>query len=335
MKALLCTEFGPPEKLILGEVPTPLPGPGQVAIAVGACGVNFPDVLMIQDKYQFKPALPFAPGGEVAGTVTAIGEDVTTLKPGDRVAASIGSGGFAEVALADAHRCMKIPDGMAFDVASSFIVAYGTSYHALKDRARIKPGETLVVLGAAGGVGIAAVELGAMMGARVFAGASTQEKVDFAKAHGATDGFVYPQLPLSKDQQKGLSDEIKRLTGSNGADVLYDPIGDDYTEPGLRAMAWQGRYLVVGFAAGKIARIPLNLALLKGCDILGVFWGGAVARDRDGMFADIEQLSRWIAEGALKPNICAHYKLADAGQALRLLMDRKALGKTVVVMEQL
>jgi NADPH2:quinone reductase len=332
MKAMLCREYGPPEKMTLGELPSPKAGAGQVVITVKACGVNFPDVLMLQDKYQFKPILPFPPGGEVAGIVKEIGDGVT-LKVGDRVAASIGSGGFAQEVLADARRCVPMPAGLDYDIASSFIVTYGTSYHALKDRARLKPGENLVVLGAAGGVGLAAVELGVVMGARVIAGASTQEKVDFAKAHGAADGFVYPTVPLSKDQQKAMSDDIKRLTGGAGADVLYDPVGDDYAEPALRAMNWQGRYLVVGFAAGAIPRVPLNLTLLKGCDVLGVFWGAATARDPKGAFADLDRLVAWIVEGKIKPHISGKFPLARAGEAIRMLMDRKALGKTVVTMD--
>ncbi len=332
MKAMLCETYGPPETMRLAELPPLKPGPGQVVISVKACGVNFPDVLMIQDKYQFKSALPFAPGGEVAGIVKETGEGVHTLKAGDRVAAAIRTGGFAEEAVAEAQRCVHIPKGVDCEVAASFIVAYGTSYHALKDRAHLQPGENLVVLGAAGGVGNAAVELGAVMGARVIAGASTKEKLEFAKTCGAVDGFVYPPVPLSKDQQKALSDEIKRLTGGEGADVLYDPVGDDYTEPALRAMAWQGRYLVVGFAAGGVPRVPLNLALLKGCDIVGVFWGVATARNPERAFADLDLLARWIAEGKLKPQVTERFSLAHAGRAIRLLMDRKALGKVVVTM---
>ncbi|MGD0144199.1 MAG: NADPH:quinone oxidoreductase family protein, partial [Rhizomicrobium sp.] len=220
MKAALCTHYGPPEEMVVQDVPSPSPRKGQVVVTVKACGVNFPDVLMIQDKYQFKPALPFSPGGEIAGIVKEAGEGVTAFKPGDRVIVSIGSGGFAEEAVADAARCVPMPSNLDFDVASSFFVTYGTSYYALKDRAHIKPGESLVVLGAAGGVGLSAVELGHAMGARVIAAASSQEKVDLAKKHGADDGFVYPTGALSRDQQKALSEDIKRLTGGNGADVL-------------------------------------------------------------------------------------------------------------------
>ena len=331
MKAALCTHYGPPEEMVVQDVPSPSPRKGQVVISVKACGVNFPDVLMIQDKYQFKPALPFSPGGEIAGIVKEVGEGVTAFKPGDRVIVSIGSGGFAEEAVADAARCVPMPANLDFDVASSFFVTYGTSYHALKDRAHIKPGESLVVLGAAGGVGLSAVELGKAMGARVIAAASSQEKVDLAKKHGADDGFVYPTGTLSREQQKALSEDIKRLTGGNGADVLYDPVGGDYAEPALRAMNWEGRYLVIGFAAGDIPRVPLNLTLLKGCDIVGVFWGASMARDPKTGLANLTEITKWIAEGKLKPHVSERIPLARAGEAIRLLMDRKAQGKVVVV----
>jgi NADPH2:quinone reductase len=331
MKAALCTHYGPPEELELREVPAPLPGKGQVLISVKSCGVNFPDVLLIQDKYQFKPPLPFAPGGEIAGVVKAVGEGVTAPKPGDRVIASIGTGGFAEEAIADAARCIAMPETLDFDVASCFVIAYGTSWHALKDRAVLKAGENLVVLGAAGGVGLAAVEIGGAIGARVIAGASSADKVELAKRNGADDGFVYPAGKLSKEQQKALSDDIKRLTGGNGADVLYDPVGSDYAEPALRAMNWAGRYLVIGFAAGDIPRVPLNLTLLKGSSIVGVFWGASVARNPKKGLADLAEIAGLIADGKLKPHISARIPLARAGDALRLLMDRKAQGKLVVV----
>jgi NADPH2:quinone reductase len=331
MKAALCTHYGPPEELVLQDVPSPKAGKGQVVVTVKACGVNFPDVLMIQDKYQFRPTLPFSPGGEIAGIVKEVGEGVTSPKVGDKVIVSTGSGGFAEETLADASRCVPMPDNLDFAVASSFFVTYGTSYHALKDRAHLKPGERLVVLGAAGGVGISAVELGHAMGAHVVAAASTQEKVDLAKKHGAEDGFVYPSGPLSREQQKALSEEIKRLTGGQGADVLYDPVGGDYSEPALRAMNWEGRYLVIGFAAGEIPRVPLNLTLLKGCDIVGVFWGASMARDPKTGLANLKEITNWIAEGKLKPHVSERIPLARAGEAIRLLMDRKAQGKVVVV----
>jgi NADPH2:quinone reductase len=332
MKALLCTHYGPPEEMELREVPSPTPGKNQVLISVKACGVNFPDVLMLADKYQFKPALPFPPGGEVAGVIKTLGEGVTGLKVGDRVAVSIGSGGFAEEILADSRRCVPMPANVDFEIASAFIVTYGTSYHALKDRAKLKAGEHLVVLGAAGGVGLSAVELGVAMGAKVIAGASTQEKVDLAIKHGATAGFVYPKLPLSRDQQKAMSDKIKELTGGQGADVLYDPIGDQYAEPSLRAMNWEGRYLVIGFAAGEIPKIPLNLTLLKGCDVLGVFWGMATQRDPKHANESLKEIMQMISGGKLHPNVSASFPLAEGGKSIRMLMDRKAMGKVVVTM---
>jgi NADPH2:quinone reductase len=331
MKAALCTHYGAPEELEIREMPSAAPGKGQVLIAVKSCGVNFPDVLLIQDKYQFKPPLPFSPGGEIAGVVKEVGESVATPKPGDRVIASIGTGGFAEEALADATRCIPMPDALDFDVASCFFIAYGTSWHALKDRAQLKAGETLVVLGAAGGTGLAAVEIGSVIGAHVIAGASSADKLDLAKHHGAHDGFVYPSGKLSKEQQKALSEEIKRLTDGKGADVLYDPVGSDYAEPALRAMNWGGRYLVIGFAGGEIPRVPLNLTLLKGSSIVGVFWGAAVARDPKKGIADLAKIAGLIAAGKLKPHISAHIPLSRAGDAIRLLMDRKAQGKVVVI----
>jgi NADPH:quinone reductase len=331
MKAALCTHYGPPEELVVRDVPSPTAGKGQVVVTVKACGVNFPDVLLIQDKYQFRPALPFSPGGEVAGVVKEVGEGVSNVKPGDKVIVSTGSGGFAEELAADAMRCVPMPDSLDFAVASSFFMTYGTSYYALVHRGHLKAGESLVVLGAAGGVGLAAVELGKVLGARVIAAASSEEKVALAKTHGADDGFVYPSGALSRDQQKQLSEDIKRLTGGKGADMLYDPVGGDYAQPALRAMNWEGRYLVIGFAAGDIPKVPLNLTLLKGCDIVGVFWGSAMARDPKTGVADLTQITKWIAEGKLKPHVSAKIPLARAGEAIRLLMDRKAMGKVVVV----
>jgi len=333
MKAALCTHYGPPEDLEIRNIPAPKADVGQVVISVKACGVNFPDVLLVQGKYQFKPPLPFAPGGEVAGIVKEIGEAVTSVKVGDRVAASIGNGGFAEEALADAQRCLIIPANVAFDVASCFIVTYGTSWHALVDRANLKVGETLVVLGAAGGAGLSAVEIGKALGAHVIAGASTQEKIDLAKRCGADDVFVYPKTPLSRDQQKALSEGIKRLTNGQGADVLYDPVGDDYAEPALRAMNWNGRYLVIGFAAGNIPKVPLNLTLLKGSQIMGVFWGASTMRDPKHARESLERLLAMISEGKLKPHVSGRFPLARAGEAIRTLMDRKAHGKVAVTMQ--
>ncbi|MBI1330108.1 MAG: zinc-binding dehydrogenase [Alphaproteobacteria bacterium] len=330
MKAVLCKEFGPPESLVLGDAPSPKPGKGQVVVSVKSCGVNFPDVLIIENKYQFKPPLPFSPGAEVAGVVKEVGEGVTSAKPGDRVIASTGWNGMAEEVVADAAKLISMPDAMDFDTGAGLVLTYGTSHYALKDRAYLKPGENLVVLGAAGGVGLAAVEIGKAMGARVVAGASSQEKVDLAMKHGADDGFVYPTGSLSRDQQKELSEVIKAKTGGKGADVLYDPVGADYAEPALRAMNWDGRYLVIGFAAGEIPRVPLNLTLLKSCQIVGVFWGAFTAREPKKNHENLAELVRWIAEGKIKPYISARFPLARAGEAIRMLADRKALGKVVV-----
>src|ERR1041385_3238331 len=312
MKSALCAHYGPPEELEIRDLPSPNAGKGQVVISVKACGVNFPGVVLIQHKYQFKPVLPFAPGGEVAGIVKDVGEGVANVKAGDRVAVSIGNGGFSEEVVADARRCLLVPPNVPFDIAASFIVTYGTSWHALTDRANLNSGESLVVLGAAGGVGLSAVEIGRALGARVIAGASTQQKVDLAKQHGAEDGFVYPPTPLSRDQQKALSEEIKRLTNGAGADVLYDPVGDDYAEPAMRAMNWNGRYLVVGFAAGNIPKVPLTLTLLKGSQIVGVFWGASVARDPKHAQESLQKLLAMIADGKLKPHISARIPLPRA-----------------------
>jgi NADPH2:quinone reductase len=329
---MLCKEYGPPETLQLTELPSPVADRGQAVFSVKSCGVNFPDVLIIENKYQFRPALPFAPGAEIAGVVKSTGEGVSNVKPGDRVIASVGHGGMSEEIVVDAARCIPMPDSMDFETGSALILTYGTSHYALKDRAKLKPGENLVVLGAAGGVGLAAVELGKAMGARVIAGASSQEKVDLAKKHGAADGFVYPTGKLSRDQQKELSEQIKALTGGKGADVLYDPVGGDYSEPAIRAMNWEGRFLVIGFAAGEIPRIPLNLSLLKSCDILGVFWGAFTARNPKRNQEHLAEIARWVAEGKIKPYVSARFPLARAGEAIRMLADRKATGKIVVTM---
>ena len=332
MKAVLCKEFGGPETLVVEEVPDLKAGPGQVVIDVKSCGVNFPDSLMIQNLYQFKPDLPFSPGGEVAGTVKELGDGVTNVQVGDRVIGSIGWGGMAEQVVADALRCTPIPDAMPFDEASAFLLTYGTSHHALKDRANIQPGESLLVLGAAGGVGLAAVELGKVMGAKVIAGVSSEEKLQICKDHGADTGFIYEQHPLDRDQQKKFSNQIKELTDGQGADVVYDPVGGDYCEPALRATNWEGRFLIVGFPAG-IAKIPMNLALLKGCQIVGVFWGAFTARHPERNKENIAELMQWYTEGKIKPFVSSRYDLAHAGDAIRELMDRKAKGKVVVTMD--
>ena len=332
MKALLSKVVGGPDALVLEDVPSPVAKPGQAVIQVKACGVNFPDVLIIEDKYQFKPPRPFSPGGEVAGIVTSVGEGVTNIKVGDRVMGNGGSGGMAEELVIDAARLQLIPGDMPFDEASAFIMTYGTSYYALKERAHLKPGESLLVLGAAGGVGISAVELGAAMGANVIAAASTQEKVDFALARGASSGVVYPQGPFDKDGKKHLAGVFKEAVGANGVDVIYDGVGGDYAEASLRSMAWEGRFLVIGFPAG-IPSLPLNLTLLKSCDVRGVFYGAAVARDPAMNNGLIQELFDLYAAGKIRPAISERFPLAKAADAIKHLADRKALGKVVVTMD--
>jgi NADPH:quinone reductase len=323
MKAMLCKQFGPPESLVLEDVAALKADKDKVVIDVKACGVNFPDTLIIQNKYQFKPDLPFSPGGEVAGIVKQIGEGVTNVKVGDRVIAFTGWGGFAEEVVTDAARLIPIPDGMDFPTASAFVMTYGTSHHALKDRAQIQPGETLLVLGAAGGVGLAAVELGKIMGAKVIAAASTDDKLAVCKQHGADELINYAT--------QDLRERIKEITGGKGVDVIYDAVGGAYTEPALRSMAWKGRLLVVGFAAGDIPKIPLNLTLLKGCSIVGVFWGDFTKREPKNNAASLRELGMWYMQGKLKPHISATYPLAKAADALNDMMNRKVMGKVVLV----
>ncbi|WP_426032634.1 NADPH:quinone oxidoreductase family protein [Caulobacter sp. DWP3-1-3b2] len=330
MKAVLSKAVGGPETLVLEELPDPVAGPGQVVLTVKACGVNYPDVLIIEDKYQFKPQRPFAPGGEVAGVVEQLGEGVTGLTVGQRVLASSGHGGMAEKLLVDAVRCTPIPDTMPFDEAAAFILTYGTSYYALKDRGQLKAGETLLVLGAAGGVGLAAVELAKAAGSKVIAACSSQEKVDLAIAHGADSGVVYPRGPFDKDGQKALANLIKDACGPNGWDVAYDAVGGDYSEATIRASGWNGRFLVVGFPSG-IPKIPLNLTLLKSCDIVGVFWGASVAREPKLHAQNVKDLMGLYAEGKIKPYVSERFPLAKAGDAIAHLASRKAMGKVVVV----
>ncbi len=326
MKAILCTHFGPPEELILSEVPSPAPSTGQVLITVKACGVNFPDTLIIQNKYQFKPPLPFSPGGEVAGIIKAVGEGVKHLDVGDAVLSLPGWGGFAEEVVADAAATLPIPMGMDFVTAASVMYTYGTSYHALKNRAQLQPGETLLVLGAAGGVGLAAVQLGVLMGAKVIAAASSDEKLAVCRELGAAATINY-----STDD---LKERIWEITEGRGADVIYDPVGDRYTEPALRAIAWKGRYLVVGFAGGDIPKIPLNLALLKGCQIVGVFWGAFTKKEPHESQKNFQELVAWMSEGKLKQHVYKTYPLAEAPNALRDLMERRVMGKAVVVVAE-
>jgi NADPH2:quinone reductase len=323
---------GGPETLDFATLPDPEPATGEVRLAVKACGVNYPDVLIIEDRYQFRPPRPFAPGGEVAGVVEAVGAGVSTLRLGDRVIGSTIAGGMAEKLVIEADSCVAMPEAMPFDEASALILTYGTAIHALKDRANLRRSETLLVLGAAGGVGIAAVELGKAMGARVIAAASTQEKLAFAKVHGAAEGVVYPPGPFDKQGRRDLAELFKVACGDAGAHVVYDPVGGDYSEAALRAISWEGRFLVVGFPAG-IARLPLNLTLLKSCQVIGVFWGEFSRRDPKRNRDNIAALLALYAKGAIRPVISERYSLPRAGEAIGRLATRKAMGKIVVVME--
>jgi len=322
MRAILCKRHGPPDALVLEDIPALAPGPQQVVIGVHAAGVNFPDTLIIQGTYQFKPDLPFTPGGEVAGVILRVGAEVTGLHEGDRVLAPVGWGGFAEEALADAHRVLPVPPDMDFATASAFVLTYGTSYHALKDRARLQPGDTLLVLGAAGGVGLAAIEIGKAMGARVIAAASSDDKLEFCREHGADEVIHYV-----RDQLRG---RLKEITGERGVDVVYDPVGGSHSELALRSTAWNGRYLVVGFAAGNIPSIPLNLPLLKGCAILGVFWGAFARKEPLRNAENMRELFSWFQQGIVKPHICARFPLERAADALNAVMNRTAKGKVIV-----
>ena len=329
MKAVLSKAVGGPETLVLDDVPSPEAKPGFVVLEVKAVGVNYPDVLIIEDKYQFKPPRPFAPGGEVAGVVKAVGEGVSSVKVGQRVLGNTGWGAMAEELALEATRLIPIPDAMPFDEAAAFIMTYGTSYYALKDRDHARPGETLLVLGAAGGVGLAAVELGKAMGLRVIAACSSEEKVALAKKHGADAGVVYARGPFDRDGQKKLAEQFKEACGKDGANLVYDAVGGDYAEAALRAIAWEGRFLVVGFPAG-IPKLPLNLTLLKGCDVVGVFWGAAVARDREAHLVNVQELLALYAAGKIRPYVSERFPLARAADAIIHLASRKAMGKVVV-----
>ncbi len=332
MKALLSHSPGGPETLEVGDIPSPEPGDGEVRIRVRACGINFPDSLIIEDKYQFRPDRPFAPGGEVAGDIDAVGTGVTGVKEGDRVLALCSWGGMAERALTTANRCVQIPANMPYDQAAGLIFTYGTSLHALKQRANLHSGETLLVLGAAGGVGLAAVELGRALGANVVAAVSSDEKLALAKSRGAHTGLIYPRGPFDKDGSRALATQFKEATQAGGADIIYDAVGGDYAEAALRCMAWNGRFLVIGFPAG-IPRMPLNLALLKGCSIVGVFWGSFTDREPRANRENNEQLLSLYAEGKIKPHISQHYSLADAGKGIADLTERRAMGKIVVMID--
>jgi NADPH:quinone reductase len=330
MKALLSRQPGGPETLQLEEVPEPIPGPGEVRITVRACGVNFPDLLMIRDLYQYKPPRPFAPGAEVSGVVDAVGEGVDRVQVGDRVLLCPARGGMAEKAVGSAAHCWKIPDAMPFDDAAALLMTYGTSHHALKDRAQLRAGETVLVLGAGGGVGLAAVELAKAMGARVVAAASSVEKLTLARAHGADETVRYPTGPLDKVAVRELTDRFKAACGPDGAQVIYDGVGGDYTEAALRAIGWQGRHLVVGFTAG-IPKLPLNLTLLKGCQVIGVFWGEFANRQPETYRSNIAALMTMYAEGLIRPAVTATFPLAQGGEAIARLESRDARGKMVVM----
>ena len=323
MKSVLCRQFGPPEALVVDDIPWPTAAPGKVVIDVKACGVNFPDTLIIEGKYQFKPEFPFAPGGEVAGIVREVGEGVSHLKPGANVFALTGWGGFAEGVVADAYKTFPMPPGMDYNTAAALMYTYGTSYHALKQRANIQPGETLLVLGAAGGVGLAAVTLGKLMGARVIAAASTDEKLALCRKFGADETINYTTRPLRE--------ALAELVGKKGVDVVYDPVGGDLAEPALRSMAWGGRYLVVGFAAGPIPALPFNLPLLKGCSIMGVFWGAFAEKQPKDSAQNIRELLGFWQHDKLVPHIHATYPLEQAADALNDMLGRKVMGKVLVV----
>jgi NADPH2:quinone reductase len=323
VRALLCKALGPPETLVFDDAPEPEPAPGDVLIRVHACGINFPDVLIIEGKYQVLPDLPFSPGSEVAGTVLAVGRDVLGgLEPGTRVMAAVRYGGLAEQVVVNANRAVTIPDQMDFVTASGFPLVYGTSYHALKQRAGLRPGETLLVLGAAGGVGLAAVEIGAAMGAEVIAAASTREKLDVAMRHGAEIGIDY--------SAENLRERLEDLTGDRGVDVVLDPVGGDFTEVVHRRMAWNGRHLIVGFAAGTIPKLPLNLPLLKGCQVVGVYFSEFVRKEPAAAQENFRELMELWERGALKPYVSKVYPFAQAIDALRAVANREAVGKLVV-----
>jgi len=322
MKAVLCKELGPPEKLVVEDVPSLKAGKGQVVVSVKAAGVNFPDTLIIQGKYQFKPEPPFSPGGEVAGEIKEVGEGVAGFKPGDRVIAAATWGGFAQELVADADRLVRMPDEMDFVSASAFVLTYGTSYHALKDRAQLQAGETLLVLGASGGVGLSAIQIGKAIGARVIAAASSDAKLTVCKSNGADELINY----ASED----LRTRVKAITAGRGVDVVYDPVGGSYSELALRDMAWNGRFLVVGFAAGDIPKIPLNLALLKGCSIVGVFWGAFTKNEAQKNRRNNEELMQLFVAGKVKPHIHATYPLERAAEALNEVLLKRVSGKVVL-----
>lgn len=322
MKAVLCKQFGPPDSLVVEELPSPRAGPGEVVVSMKAASVNFPDVLIIQNKYQFKPPLPFSPGSELAGVVKEAGSGVQGFRPGDKVMAFTTYGAFAEEVKVEAGRLLPVPGGMDFVQAAAFLLTYGTTDHALRDRAALAAGETLLVLGASGGVGLAAVEIGKALGARVIACASSEDKLAVCRSHGADATINYAA--------EDLRERLKALTDGRGADVIYDPVGGPYSEPAFRSIAWRGRHLVVGFAAGEIPKLPLNLALLKGAAVVGVFWGDFARREPQRFAASVAQLSKWYGEGRLKPHVSQTFPLEKAAEALKLMAARQVKGKVVL-----
>ncbi|MGO9048686.1 MAG: NADPH:quinone oxidoreductase family protein [Xanthobacteraceae bacterium] len=322
MKAILCTHFGTPDELELADIPEPKAGPGEAVVRIKAAALNFFDLLLIAGKYQHKPPFPFSPAAEFAGVVESVGAGVTGFAPGDRVIGWTGWGAARERIAAGAAQLAKLPDNLDFERAAGLTVTYATTLYGLRERGQLKPGETLVVLGATGGVGLAAIEIGKTMGARVIACASSDEKLAFAKAHGADETVNY----ASDD----LREALKRLGGARGIDLVYDPVGGQYTEPALRSLGWEGRYLVVGFAAGDIPKIPLNLVLLKSCDIRGVLWGAWTLRDPKGQAALMKDIAAWCAGGKLSAYVHAVYPLAETASALKAIADRKAMGKIVL-----
>jgi NADPH2:quinone reductase len=323
MRAVRCHELTGPKSLRVDEIPAPTPGPGEVLIEVHAAGINFPDVLLTYGKYQFKAEPPFIPGGEAAGIVRAVGGGVNDFAPGDRVAATLMNGAFAEQIVAPEGAVVKLPDAVPFEVGAATLLTYATTLHALVDRAAIQPGETLLVLGASGGVGTAAIELGKLLGARVIAAASSDEKTAYCKERGADDVINYAK--------EDLKERAKALTHGNGANVVYDPVGGPYADAALRSIAWQGRYLVVGFAAGEIPKIPLNLVLLKGCQIVGVFWGSFAMRESKRNRDNAHRILEWVADGKLRPHVDGVSKFEDARAALERMERREVKGKLVLV----
>lgn len=323
MKALICEAYGPIDTLVVTDVLSPLPGPRQVLIEVRAAAVNFPDALMVQGLYQVKPPLPFTPGAEIAGIVKSVGDEVKHFRAGDRVIALVSTGGFAQECLAEVTRVMPLPANMDFETGAALVLTYATSLHALKDCGHLQAGETLVVLGAAGGVGVSAIEIGKAMGARVIAAASTDDKLELCKKVGADETVNYTT--------ENLKDRINELTGGKGADVVYDPVGGPYSEPALRALAWRGRLLVIGFAAGEIPKIPLNLALLKERSIVGVYWGDSTKHDPGGHIANLQQLNEWFATGVIRPVVSETFPLAAAQEAIAKIANRQVKGKIVVL----